>query len=277
MQKELNGRAFTVGRVLTHTDAYTTRSVTYRSDRFLISGVMARPRGRGPFPVLIHNHGYRDPETYVNGEGLEREQDYLARAGYVVVHTDYRNHATSDDDPRADLHLRLGYVEDALNAILALRKARLPYVDLDRVGMLGRSMGGGVTMGAAVVRPDLIDAAVLYAPVSSDTVDNFNKWVRPDAVGDRILRRYGSPHRNPRFWRNVSPRSFFDRITAPVLVLHGTNDLTCPISWTHETVRAMRRADVDVRLATYQGEFHVFTGQWDESIRRAEAFLDRRL
>jgi hypothetical protein len=46
-----------------------------------------------------------------------REQDYLAQRGYVVLHTDYRNHAQSSDDPRSELDLRLGYSEDVINAV----------------------------------------------------------------------------------------------------------------------------------------------------------------
>ena len=42
------------------------------------------------------NHGYIEPSVYVTGQGLMREQDYLARAGFVVLHTDYRGHAGSD-------------------------------------------------------------------------------------------------------------------------------------------------------------------------------------
>jgi dipeptidyl aminopeptidase/acylaminoacyl peptidase len=67
-----------------------------------------------------------------------REQDYLARRGYVVLHTDYRNHAASDDDPKADMQLRLGYTEDVINAVLAIKKSPLPYLDKERVGLLGR-------------------------------------------------------------------------------------------------------------------------------------------
>ena len=42
------------------------------------------------------NHGYIEPSIYVTGQGLAREQDYLACHGFVVLHTDYRGHAASD-------------------------------------------------------------------------------------------------------------------------------------------------------------------------------------
>ena len=61
-----------------------------------MSGVLIRPKGRGPFPAIVLNHGYIEPSIYVTGQGLAREQDALARAGFVVLHTDYRGHAASD-------------------------------------------------------------------------------------------------------------------------------------------------------------------------------------
>ncbi len=279
MRRDFDGRALRVRRVLARTDAYTRHFVTYRSDDLRISGVMNVPTGRGPFPVLILNHGYIDPPLYSNGQGLMREQDYLARAGYVVLHTDYRNHAQSEAAPQTERRLRLGYTEDVINAVLAVKRSRLRYLDGDRVGYLGRSMGGGVTYNALVVRPGLVDAAVVYAPVSSNTVDNFNRWIRPDRDGlaSRIVSRYGAPERNPRFWRNVSPRTFFDRVTEPLIVHHGTADESCPIRWSRQTVRALRRTGNDVRMYTYPGEPHAFIADWTLSMRRSVRFLDRHL
>jgi dipeptidyl aminopeptidase/acylaminoacyl peptidase len=276
--KEFNGGNLKLGRVLSRSAAYTRYFVTYRSGRLTISGVMNIPTGSGSFPVLILNHGYRDPATYVNGEGLPREQDYLARHGYAVLHIDYRNHAQSDNDPTAELNLRLGYVEDAVNAVLAVKGSSIPHLDTNRVGMLGRSMGGGVTLGAAVVRPDLLNAVVLYSSVSSNTVDNFEKWTRPRrALANRIIDQYGSPTDNPAFWENVSPVNFLDRVTMPILMHHGTRDLSTPLSWSRRTLTALRSAGKDVRLFIYEGQPHVFTSAWTLSIRRTVAFLDRHM
>ena len=275
--KPPDGRAFRVGRVLAREGAYVRYHVTYESDGLTISGIMNVPSGNGPFPILILNHGYIDPAVYVNGQGLRREQDYLARRGYVVVHVDYRNHAQSDRDPGSDVGLRLGYVRDSINAIVALRAAALPYADAGKAGMLGRSMGGGVTLSAAATNPDLIDAVVLYAPVSSNSVDNFNKWIRGDAgrrdLAARIINAYGSPQDNPDFWANVSPVTFVDRIRAPVLIHHGTRDETCPIEWTERTVAALHGAGKDVRLFRYD-DGHAFGPAWTESMQRTVAFLD---
>lgn len=276
--KPPDGRDFRVGRVLARESAYVRYHVTYVGDGLTISGIMNVPSGPGPHPVVIFNHGYIDPDIYVNGQGLRREQDYLARRGYLVVHVDYRNHAQSDDDPAADLSLRLGYVRDSINALSAIRAANLPYADPERAAMLGRSMGGSVTMGAAVTHPDLFDAYVMFAPTSADAVDNFNKWTRGQsqrrALAQRIIQAYGSPEENPAFWDGASPITFVDRVASPVLILHGTRDDTCPIEWSERTVAALRQAGKQVELVRYD-DGHAFGPAYTQSMQRTVAFLDQ--
>jgi dienelactone hydrolase len=78
--------------------------------------------------------------------------------------------------------MRLGYTEDVIGAVLAVKASPLRYLDKSRVGLLGRSMGGGVMYNVLVTQPGLVDAAVVYAPVSADAVDNFNRWIRTDTA-----------------------------------------------------------------------------------------------
>lgn len=266
---------------LARTDAYTSYAVTYRSDRIRVSGKLDVPTGEGPFPAVVLAHGYIDPAVYVNGQGMVREQDWLARAGFVVLHVDYRNHAFSSRVPSAERNLRLGYTADVINAVHALRRTTLAPVDDDRIGLVGRSMGGGVVQNVLAVKPGLVDAGVVFASVSSRTEDNFDRWIRSDpgrsTVADQIVRAHGSPERNPGFWRRVSPRTYFDRVTEPVLIHHGTSDDTCPIRWSRQTFRAMRAAGVDARLVTYPGEEHAFIPQFPQAMRRTTAFLRAQL
>jgi dipeptidyl aminopeptidase/acylaminoacyl peptidase len=279
--KQYDGRALALRRTIARTDGYTSYSATYRSNGLRVSAKLDVPTGRGPFPAVVLAHGYIDPAVYVNGQGMRREQDWLARAGYVVLHTDYRNHAYSDVAPEAERHLRLGYTTDVVNAVHALRRTTKVPVDDDRIGLVGRSMGGGVVYNVLVAQPGLVDAAVVYAPVSSRTWDNFDRWIRADPgrseLSDYILRRYGDPAGSPRFWREVSPRTYVDRITEPVLIQHGTADESCPIRWSRETLAAMRRAGVDATMLTYPGEPHAFIADWPLSMRRTTAFLRRHL
>lgn len=256
---------------------YTRHEVTYRSNGTLVSGVLHRPRGRGPFPAVVLNHGYIEPSIYVTGQGMRREMDWLARAGFVVLHTDYRGHAAGDPATDRERELRLAYAQDAINAVLALEKLR--YVDADRTAMVGRSMGGGVTLNALVAAPGLVDAAVIYASVSSRYLDNLNHFTRPnrpEAV-TALFEEFGTPRAEPAFYRGLSSRTYFDRITEPVLALHGAVDGTCPPRWSRETQRLLQRAGVDSTLVTYPGEDHTFYARWQDSIVRTVRFLRRHL
>lgn len=273
-----DGWGLALGPVLASNEAYVRHYVTYRSGTLRISGIMNIPRGDGPFPLLVLNHGYIDPAVYTNGRGLKREQDYLARAGYAVLHTDYRNHAESDDDPDAELRLRLGYAEDAVNAVLAVREAKLPNVDASRAGMLGHSMGGGVTLQVATSTAGIIDAAVLFAPVSADARDNFRRWTerRPE-IAEKIRAAYGGPEKNPAFWQGVSPKSRLDRIVVPVMLHHGTADESTPHEWAVALDAAMKDAQKPMTFHSYEGEPHEFARAWPTVMARTVDFFDAHL
>ncbi|MFE6332094.1 alpha/beta hydrolase family protein [Streptomyces sp. NPDC057798] len=279
IRREHSGSGLRLGTVLARTAAYTSYAVTYESDGLTISGLMNIPAGKGPFPALVLAHGYIDPAVYTTGRGLAREQDLLAREGYVVLHTDYRNHARSDDDPDNDVNLRLGYTSDVIGAVLALRGSGRPEIDEDRIGLLGRSMGGGVVYNTLVVAPGLVDAAVVFAPVSGRPQDNLERFQRGegDPIAAEIDAAHGTPEENPRFWRNVSPLTFAHRATEPLLIHHGTADDTCPLAWSKRTVAAFEAAGKDVELRQYRGEGHTFGPRWPDSMEATTAFFERHL
>jgi len=278
MTREYDGRNLKVRKKLGENSAYTRYRATYMSGDLKICGQLIEPKGKGPFPMVVLAHGYIDPKVYVNGQGFRREQDWLPRNGYGVLHVDYRNHACSDKDPRSDVNMRLGYAEDVINAALALRDSDIPWIDGERVALLGRSMGGGVAYQALTIAPGVFDAAITYASVSSNAEDNFDRWQRKNYdIGDRILKKYGEPKENPEVWKRMSSRNYFFRITEPVLAFHGTADDTCEISWARATKRALDKAGVENRLVEYKGAGHYFYGPWSNSIKQVGKFLDKNL
>lgn len=277
-QRQFSGHNFTVGQILAENEAYTRRYITYNSGDLKISGIMNVPKGTGPFPVLILNHGHIDTSVYTNGRGLKREQDYLARRGYIVIHPDYRNHAESDEDPDTDRRFRLGYAEDVINAIHAVRAAKLPFTDTNRIGMLGHSMGGGIAWQIAVTQPDLVSAMVLFAPVSADVRDNFEKWTtrRPE-VAEAIVSEHGTPAENPEFWDNISPQTFFKNIRTPIVIHHGMADASVPLAWSERSAKELERLEKEIILNIYPGEPHEFTHAWPMVMQRTADFFDRIL
>lgn len=275
------GRDLRLGTVLARTGSYTRYAVSYRADALTITGIMNVPTGDGPFPVVVLLHGYIDEDVYVTGQGYRREQDSLARNGYVAFHVDYRNHAGSDDDPDNAVDLRLGYARDTIAAVEAVQGSSLPFLDGERIGLIGRSMGGGVAFNALVARPGLVDAAVTYASVSTDAVDNYNRWIRFADGRQQLVRaidaRHGSPQAAPDFWTGVSSRTYFDRITTPVLMHHGVVDDTCPAAWSRATVAALEAAGVDLTYHEYENENHYMYFACSLSMQRTLAFLREHL
>jgi dipeptidyl aminopeptidase/acylaminoacyl peptidase len=244
---------------------------------------MLIPDGKGPFPVLVLNHGYIDPDTYFPGQGMPREHDYLARQGYVVFHTDYRGHASGDDDPGVDYELRLPYAVDTINAVYAVKRSELDFLDGDRVGWLGRSMGGNVTLNALVAQPNLVDAAVIYASTSALAAQNWKQFSSDSderrSVNRKIDRTYGLPEDNPKFWKEASPKTYFGRVSDPLMVHHGTADDTCPIEWSEDIVETLEdKGKIDVTFHQYKGAGHTFEGAtWQRAIERTTDFFDEHL
>lgn len=114
-------------------------------------------------------------------------------------------------------------------------------MDDDRIALMGRSMGGGVVMKTLIAEPGLVQAASLWASVSSLEGQNFDQFIRPDwdARRDAIVRARGLPEDRPAFWRAASARPYLSAITETVLTVHGRLDDTCPPRWARATQAAM--------------------------------------
>lgn len=277
-EKEYNGSDLKLEKILDDNPIYTRYSITYMSEGFKISGIMNIPKGEGPFPILILNHGYIDPEVYTNGRGLKREQDYFARNGYAVLHSDYRNHAFSDFDPENDIRPRSGYVEDVINAIEAVKKSDLN-IDKENIGMLGHSMGGGVTINIMVTKPNIAKAYILLAPINSDYRVNFDKWVRPDwsDTAKEFIKLYGEPEENPELWDSISAKNYFHKITSPIMLHQGALDKDVPVEWSRELNEMIKDAGKDITYYEYPNEPHTFINAQSLVMQRTLDFFDENL
>lgn len=267
------GGKIEIRAVVTRTEAYTRYLIAYPSDGLTITGVMQVPHGRGPFPVIILNHGYIPPSRYVPGSDTWRPADYLARRGYITLAPDFRGWAGSDSGPD---FFRMGLVIDALNLISSIPS--IPQADPKRVGMWGHSMGGGVTTRALVIDPR-IRAAVLYAPVSADLV-NTRRWLGGfRTIEDPFLAQaYADARSDPAFLRQVSPIYYFHYVSAPVQIHQGTADTTTPPEWAQAIRDALVAAGKDVEYFEYPGQGHAFQGQaWTLFLRRMTSFFDQHL
>jgi dipeptidyl aminopeptidase/acylaminoacyl peptidase len=273
-----DGRGLHLDKVLARELAWTRYAVSYRSGDLTITGVMNVPTRRGRHPLVVTAHGWRNPTLYTSGSMLDREQAALAESGFVAFQVDYRNYARSSLESGRRVAHPLGYPEDVINAVRAVKRARLPFVDTSRIGLFGRSMGGGVVLNALVAQPHLAKAAVLYSPVSSSAADNYSRWVRGDrSLRKRVVAAYGTPAGRPAFWRQASSRTYLDRVAVPLQINHGTADEVCPLHWSEATTSALRAAGKAVTLYEYPGERHRFDRAWPLFMHRAVTFLRARL
>ena len=147
--------------------------------------------------------------------------------------------------------------------------------------MLGRSMGGGVTLNALVAKPGLVKAGgrlrlgQLAVPRQLRPLDAG----RAPGGGGRVLPP--SSARRPR-----SP-GFYARAVRAAATSTGSPRRCCcttapPTTPARSPGRAppsrlLREAGVRSRLDVYDGEQHAFGPQWPESMRRTVAFLRREL
>jgi dipeptidyl aminopeptidase/acylaminoacyl peptidase len=129
-----------------------------------------------------------------------------------------------------------------------------------------------------VAFPGIFDAYVFYAPTSADYADNFNRWGRVAAdFANEVSQTYGLPEDNPDFWANISAINFFDQVTEPVLIHHGTLDDSCEIDWSRKATKELRAKGKDVTFNEYVGEYHAFYRDWTLSMQRTVDFLEKNL
>lgn len=131
-------------------------TVFYPSGKLKIEAYVYKPEGDGPFPVVIYNHGSRIardkeemPFIYVG--------EMLRRSGYVVVAPERRGYGKSDGQtfgetvgqdrgPRFVTRVQ-EETEDVLASLEFVKT--LPYADTTRMGVMGWSFGGIISVFAA--------------------------------------------------------------------------------------------------------------------------------
>lgn len=240
-------------------NAYFTRYlISYPSDGLTITGFMNVPVGEGPFPVVVASHGYQPLDTYVTGDGSRLASDYFATSGFLVLSPDFRSHAGSDDAPNV---FRTGHVVEALN--LAALGLKLPRAAGEKVGLWGHSNGGAVTAKAMTVAPDLVGAAVVYAPASSNLAEDYYfKAERRASRGEGVDTAEWpvQPEEAPDLYGRLSPLPYLRYVEAPVQIHWGTNDDTVPYKWPGDLLDGLNAAGKDVTYFEYPGQPHSFQG-----------------
>lgn len=267
------GSGFVIGREVAAGRGYKKFAISYRSGTLTISGVMNVPTGAVPaggFPVLILNHGLISPDIYFSGRGSKREQDFFARHGYATLHPDYRGLASSSPNASAHHDFYVGYSEDVSNLVDALKTARLPYIDTNRIGMWGHSLGGGITARVMTLRHD-IKAFVLFASISADAEDNFYE-LTPEEI-NYLRATYGPA--GAEIYKKISPLTYFNDVAAPVQIHHGTADAAVPVGFSEKIYATLRQYGKEAEYYTYAGQQHEFIEDWPLAAERSLQFFDK--
>ena len=176
--------------------------------------------------------------------------------------------------------------QDSADAVLAAvdEAIRLGYADPQRLGITGHSYGG-YAVYPAIVRTGRFRAAVVRS--------GFPDWIpvyltmRTDGSSSwGIGNAEGAPGPGGTLWERRdqfienSPLFFFDRITTPVLIVHGTKDYLSDANAKMAFV-ALRRLGKGAALALYDGEGHsqseYSVPNQQDDIQRDIAWLDRYL
>lgn len=178
--------------------------VIYRSGGLELKAFLCVPAAAAPLPAVVYNHGGLGNQI----GGAPRETcEALAQDGFVGFAPIRR--------PTVPL---TGHLDDVLAAVDYVKS--LPYVDSQRLGIIGFSRGGMLTFFAAAARPAEFDAIVIMA-AAAEIEDAYQPLV--------------------------------EKISAPVLLLVAEND---DVTADHVRVMfalrgALETAGKDVRLIVY--------------------------
>ena len=274
---ELASTSLELGEVTAKTPDYTTTAVSYASGGVTVSASLSVPIEDGPHPGVVLVHGVVNPNTYLPGSGMVQEQDYFAREGYVALSLDLRS-STAEPTSAAALGIDLGSTLDVINGVRALRSAQLPALDGEQIALFGHSLGGLLVINTMAAKPELVDAVVALAPASTDPRDNVEHLTTLfGGTPAPIFDAYGTPEENPRFWADISPRTLVDRVVAPLLIAHGTDDEIVPLEWSEVTTAVWESAGKEIEFVPLPNAGHLFQAGWPEVMQLASEFIGAEL
>jgi dipeptidyl aminopeptidase/acylaminoacyl peptidase len=208
------------------------------------------PDGAGPGPCVVIVHGGPEGQTRPTFDPVLQ---YFAHRGYAVLapnvrgSTGYGREYTHLDDVR----LRMDSVRDLAAAAEWLRASGR--VDPRRIAVMGGSYGGFMTLAAVTAYPDLWAAGVDIVGIA-----NFVTFLEHTGPWRRKLREseYGSLEADREFLAGISPIRFVDRITAPMIVIHGANDPRVPVGEAEQIVASLRARNHPVEYLRFADEGH---------------------
>ena len=169
----------------------------------------------------------------------------LAQHGFVVFTLDNRGSGFRGNSFESSIAGRMGHVEieDQLQGVEHLKS--LPFVDPQRIGMMGWSYGGYMTL-MALTRTKAFKAGVAGAPVTD--------WALYDT---HYTERYlGTPTNNKDGYDASSVLTGVDNLSGRLLLVHGMADDN--VLFTHSTMlmQQLQAKHRQFDVMTYPGGKH---------------------
>jgi dipeptidyl aminopeptidase/acylaminoacyl peptidase len=247
---------FRVEQTLATNTSFTRSLVSFDSDGLKVYGFMNMPRASAgasnkKFPVVLVLHGYVNPRTYRTPYTYtQRYADALARAGFLVIHPDYRGHGKSEGN---ETLFRTGYAIDILNLIEHVKK--LPNANPNAIGLFGHSMGGGISLRVLTISKD-IKASVVYGSMNSDDLQN------RDRIRNVFRGALHIPEDDvPDIWLpKISPSTYMSDVNAAISIHHGARDAIVPLGWSKSLNDQLSTLDKEVEYFVYPNQGHSLQG-----------------
>ncbi|WP_144528556.1 S9 family peptidase [Peribacillus simplex] len=201
-------------------------------------------------PVILYVHG--GPESQIRAV-FNPVLQYFLSLGYAVItpnvrgSTGYGKTYTHLDDVRK----RMDSVRDLVSLVDWLKKEGC--ADPNRVAIMGGSYGGFMVLAAISHYPELWSAAIDLVGISS-----FRTFLKKTSPWRRKLREveYGTIEKDGNFYDLIDPLKLADRITSPLMVLHGSNDPRVPIEESEQIVNKLIARNHPVKFICFENEGH---------------------
>lgn len=238
-------------------------------DKLPMRSYLTLPLGRDVknLPLILMPHGGPWARDYLR---YDYWVQFLANRGYAVLQPNFRGSTGFGLVFTARGFGNLGKemqddLEDAVN--WAVNEG---IADPKRVCIMGGSYGGYAAMMGLAKTPDLYRCAISFAGVSN--VPALIRYDRNAFLYGKLSRRaFGGEGDSS----EISPINLIDRITAPLLLVHGKEDLRVPVSQSVDMASALKRAGKSVELITQPDGNHGLSREVDRIafLKAVDAFL----
>ncbi|MCW3847018.1 S9 family peptidase [Sphingomonas sp. LB-2] len=255
----------------------TVKPVRYKArDGLEIRGYLTLPAGRDPkgLPLIVMPHG----GPYIRDElSFDPQAQYLASRGYAVLQPNFRG---STGFGRNFVEKGTGQWGRAMQDDLddgVKWLAGEGVIDPKRVCIMGGSYGGYAAQWAAVRNPEIYRCAISFAGVS-DLASQL-RFSRGSFIASRYFRNWRERIQGTKDFDldQISPLRLAARMTVPILIAHGTEDDTVPISQSRRLHGALTQLGRPHDYVEYKGEGHGFDNPANATdfYTRIGAFLDK--